>query len=51
MKNTAQEIKARKAYFLNKDGSKQWFEIPRETAEKVLKLQEMFKQDAKKRKG
>jgi len=50
MKNTATEIKTRKAYFLSKDGSKQWFDIPNDTAEKVLRLQKMFKQDAKKRK-
>jgi|GEM_PF-2445623 len=35
----------RKAYFLNKDGSKQWFDIPRDTAEKVLRLQKMFKEE------
>jgi len=41
--------KTRKAYFLNKDGSKQWFKIPTETAEKVLRLQKMFREDAKKK--
>ena len=39
----------RKAYFLNKNGSKQWFNIPIDTAEKVLKLQKMFKEDKEKR--
>jgi hypothetical protein len=40
-------MKTRKAYFLNKDGSKQWFNIPTETAEKVLNLQKLFKADEK----
>lgn len=45
------KTKTRKAYFLNKNGSKQWFEIPTETAEKVLRLQKMFKDDTKKKKN
>ena len=42
-------MKTRKAYFLNKDGSKQWFNIPTETAEKVLRLQKLFKADKKRK--
>ena len=42
-------MKTRKAYFLNKDGSKQWFDIPTETAEKVLRLQRMFKAEEKRK--
>jgi len=42
-------MKTRKAYFLNKDGSKQWFDIPTETAEKVLSLQKLFKADEKRK--
>ena len=41
--------KTRKAYFLTKDGSKQWFNIPNETAEKVLRLQKLFKADEKRK--
>lgn len=36
----------RKAYIKRKDGSKKWFEIPRETAEKVLRLQKMFAEES-----
>jgi len=42
------EENTRRAYILKKDGSKQWFDIPNETAEKVLRLQKMFREDAKK---
>ena len=47
MKKPSKNNTTRKAYFLNKDGSKQWFEIPKATAEKVLRLQKMFRKDAK----
>jgi len=50
LNNIIMKSKTRKAYFRNKNGSKQWFEIPTETAEKVLKLQKMFREDAKKKK-
>jgi hypothetical protein len=47
MKNTAKSTQTRRAYFLNADGSKQWFDIPNDTAEKVLRLQKMFKKEDK----
>lgn len=43
-------MKTRKAFILKKDGSKYWFDIPKNTAEKVLKLQKMFKKDQEKKK-
>ncbi len=43
-------MKTRKAYIIKKDGSKFWFDIPKDTAEKVLKLQKMFKKDQEKKK-
>jgi hypothetical protein len=39
--------KTRKAYIVGKDGEKHWFDIDRETAEKVLRLQKMFAKDEK----
>lgn len=42
------EENTRRAYILKKDGSKQWFDIPNETAEKVLRLQKMFREDDRK---
>jgi len=43
------EENTRRAYILKKDGSKQWFDIPNETAEKVLRLQKMFREDDRKK--
>ena len=40
-------MKTRKAYIIKKDGSKHWFSIPIETAEKVLRLQKLFKEKKK----
>ena len=48
MKEMKTEENTRRAYILKKDGSKQWFDITNETAEKVLRLQKMFREDAKK---
>jgi hypothetical protein len=48
MKEMKTEENTRRAYILKKDGSKHWFDIPNETAEKVLRLQKMFREDAKK---
>lgn len=39
----------RRAYILKKDGSKHWFDIPNETAEKVLRLQKMFREEGEKK--
>lgn len=42
----------RKAYITAKDGTKHWFDIPNETAEKVLRLQKIIReQRAKKKKS
>lgn len=42
----------RKAYFKTKEGTKYWFDIPNETAEKVLRLQKLIlEQRAKKKKS
>lgn len=38
-------MKTRKAYIVKKDGTKFWFDIPRDTAEKVLRLQKLFKKE------
>lgn len=38
-------MKTRKAYIIKKDGSKFWFDIPKDTAEKVLRLQKLFKEE------
>lgn len=46
MKEMKTEENTRRAYVLKKDGSKQWFDIPNETAEKVLRLQKMFREEA-----
>jgi hypothetical protein len=46
MKEMKTEENRRRAYILKNDGSKQWFDIPNETAEKVLRLQKMFREDA-----
>lgn len=44
-------MKTRKAYLIKKDGTKFWFDIPTDTAEKILRLQEIFKMEREKRKG
>jgi hypothetical protein len=49
MKEMKTEKNTRRAYILKKDGAKQWFDITNETAEKVLRLQKMFREDAKKK--
>jgi len=42
----------RKASITAKDGTKYWFDIPKETAEKVLRLQKIIReQRAKKKKS
>lgn len=38
-------MKTRKAYIIKKDGTKFWFDIPIDTAEKVLRLQRLFKKE------
>jgi hypothetical protein len=38
-------MKTRKAYIIKKDGIKYWFNILTDTAEKVLRLQKMFKEE------
>lgn len=43
-------MRTRKAYIIKKDGSKFWFDIPKDTAEKALKLQKMFRKDQEKKK-
>ena len=48
MKEMKTQENTRRAYFLKKDGSKHWFDIPNETTEKVLRLQKMFREEAKK---
>ena len=45
MKNKSSKSNTIQAYFQNKDGTKQWFNIPKETAEKVIKLQKMFREE------
>jgi hypothetical protein len=42
-------MKTRKAYIIKEDGTKFWFNIPTDTAEKVLKLQKMFKENDRKK--
>ena len=46
------KIETRKAFIRGKDGKKYGFDMPSETAEKVLRLQKMIKeQRAKKKKS
>ena len=40
----------RKAFIRGKDGTKYWFDMPRETAEKVLRLQKMIREERARRK-
>jgi len=42
-------MKTRKAYIIKKDGTKYWFNIPTDTAEKVLRLQKIFREEKKKK--
>ena len=49
MKEMKTEENTRRAYILKKDGSKQWFDITNETAEKVLRLQKMFREEDNKK--
>ena len=42
-------MKTRKAYIIKKNGTKYWFNIPTDTAEKVLRLQKMFREEKKKK--
>lgn len=39
----------RKAFIRCKDGTKYWFDMPKETAEKVLRLQKMILEERKER--
>lgn len=43
-------MKTRKAYIIKKNGTKFWFDIPKDTAEKILRLQKMFKAEKDKNK-
>ena len=38
-------MKTRKAFIIKENGMKFWFDIPNETAEKVLRLQKIFKEN------
>jgi hypothetical protein len=38
-----------RAYIIKKDGTKFWFDIPTETAQKALRLQKMFKEERQKK--
>jgi hypothetical protein len=40
-----------RAYIIKKDGTKFWFDIPTETAQKVLRLQKMFKEERQKKRA
>jgi hypothetical protein len=43
-------MKTRKAFIIKKNGEKFWFDIPKDTAQKVLRLQKMFKDENQKKK-
>lgn len=38
-----------KAFIIKKNGEKFWFDIPKDTAQKVLRLQKMFKDENQKK--
>jgi hypothetical protein len=44
-------MKTRKAFIIKKNGEKFWFDIPKDTAQKVLRLQKMFKDENQKKKS
>lgn len=44
------KAETRKAFIRRKDGTKYWFDMPKETAEKVLRLQKMILEERANRK-